>query len=164
MVLSPAPGTIDAAIFGVRDRGICGVGTVATVTFQVVGAGDFDIAVGEIVARDSENQMVVISGELAQPALVVPARTELYANTPNPFNPATQLSFALSRQGNVRLQIYSVQGRLVATLVDGELPAGPHSVTWQGRDDAGRLVSSGAYIVRLEAPDATQSRRITLMK
>jgi hypothetical protein len=164
MVLSPAPGTIDAAVFGERDLGICGQGTVATVTFQVVGAGDFGIDVGDIVARDRENQPVVISGSLAAPALVVPARTELYANTPNPFNPSTQLSFALSRQGSVRLQIYSVQGRLVATLIDGELPAGPHSVTWQGRDDAGRMVSSGAYIVRLEAPDATQSRRITLMK
>lgn len=164
MVLCPAAGTVDAAIFGVRDRGICGVGTLATVTFKVVGAGDPGIALGQITARDSENQPVEISGELAQPAIVVPIHTELYANTPNPFNPSTVLSFSLSHQGNVQLKIYSVQGRLVATLVDGELAAGPHSVTWQGRDDAGRLVSSGAYIARLEAPDATQSRRITLMK
>jgi len=164
MLLCPAPGTVDAAIFGVRDRGICGVGTLATVTFKVVGAGEPGIALGQITARDSENQPVEISGELAQPAIVVPIHTELYANTPNPFNPSTVLSFSLSHQGNVQLKIYSVQGRLVATLVDGELAAGPHSVTWQGRDDAGRLVSSGAYIARLEAPDATQSRRITLMK
>lgn len=70
----------------------------------------------------------------------------------------------LAQPGSVRLQIYSVQGRLVATLVNGELAAGRHDVTWRGLDDAGRAVASGAYIVRLDASGDTQSRRITLMK
>ena len=96
--------------------------------------------------------------------MVAPLRTELLANVPNPFNPSTELSFMLAQPGDVRLQIYSVQGRLVATLVNGELAAGRHDVTWHGLDDSGRAVASGAYIVRLDADGDTQSRRITLMK
>ncbi len=164
MVLSPEPGTIDAAIFGVRNQGICGTGTLAIVTFEVLGAGDPGIGLGDVVARDPENQNIAVSGTLAEPVVVAPLRTELLANVPNPFNPSTELSFMLAQPGSVRLQIYSVQGRLVATLVNGELAAGRHDVTWRGLDDSGRAVASGAYIVRLDADGDTQSRRITLMK
>jgi hypothetical protein len=164
MVLSPVAGTIDAAIFGTRDRGICGTGNLAVVTFAVLGAGDPGIGLGNVIARDPENQNIAVSGTLAEPIVVTPLRTELLANVPNPFNPATELAFALAQPGTVRLQIYSVQGRLVATLVNGVLAAGRHSVTWQGLDDSGRAVASGAYIVRLDASGDTQSRRITLMK
>lgn len=164
MVLSPEPGTIDAAIFGRRDRGISGEGTLAVVTFAVVGAGNPQIALGNITARDADNNDVVISGTMALPGDVMPARTALLGASPNPFNPATELSFVLAQSGKTRLGIYDVQGRLVATLVNTDLPAGPHHVTWQGQDSSGRTVASGAYIVRLEASDATCSQRITLMK
>jgi len=164
MVLSPEPGTVDAAIFGDRDLGISGTGTLATVTFRKVGAGEPAIAVGEIVARDGENNPVVVSGASAQPAIPSVARTELLPNSPNPFNPSTKLSFALANPGNVSLKIYSVQGRLVATLVSGDMAAGQHDVMWYGRDDTGRAVSSGTYLVRLEASGVVQSRRIMLMK
>jgi hypothetical protein len=164
LVLSPCPGTVDAAIMGVRDRGISGEGLLATVTFRIKAEGDPGIELGEILGRDKANERVEISGELAGETLPVPQVSTLGPNVPNPFNPSTELSFALSRAGDVRLRIYSLQGRLVRTLVQGELPEGQHSVTWHGRDDAGRTVASGSYIVRLEAPDRSQSRRITLLK
>ncbi len=164
MVLSPRPGMIDAAIFGVRDRGIDGEGALATVTFRMIGTGDPRIALGEITARDAGNKPVQISGELAAPSTPLPDQTTLYANTPNPFNPATKLAFALSRPGAVSLRIYGIDGRLVRTVVAGDLAVGRHEYMWYGDDDGGRTVASGTYVVRLEAPDRSQMQRITLVK
>ena len=59
---------------------------------------------------------------------------ELRQNAPNPFNPATQISFVVPDGGaNVSLRIYDVSGQLVRTLVDGFEPSGIRSVSWQGR-------------------------------
>ncbi|MDO9170892.1 MAG: C10 family peptidase [bacterium] len=69
---------------------------------------------------------------------------------PNPFNPRTALSFVLPVTGQVRLAVFDAAGRLVRVLVNGQLPAGPCSVVWDGRDRAGREVGSGGYLARLE--------------
>jgi flagellar hook assembly protein FlgD len=60
------------------------------------------------------------------------------------------LSFDLPGAGQVRLAVFDAAGRLVRVLVDGQLPAGPCSVAWDGRDRAGREVGSGGYLARLE--------------
>ena len=62
------------------------------------------------------------------------------------------------------LRIYDVTGRLVRTLVARELTHGPHSEVWQGRDDAGRPVPSGAYYVRLVTGEGVDNRKIMLLK
>ncbi len=74
------------------------------------------------------------------------------------------MSFVLSRDGRAKLRVYNLRGELVRTLVDGDLTAGPHTLTWAGRDDTGQRVASGTYLLRLEAPDLTRSRLITLVK
>ncbi len=91
-------------------------------------------------------------------------RTELLPNCPNPFNPSTVVAFNLARAGDVRLRIYGVNGALVRTLASGSLAAGRHEFTWDGRDDAGRGVSTGVYFARLETPSGPQTRKMTLLK
>jgi len=88
----------------------------------------------------------------------------LQQNYPNPFNPSTTLSFSLAKSGQARLAVYNTKGQLIRTLVDSELPGGQHSVVWNGLDDAGRSVSSGVYLYKLEANSASQTRRMLLMK
>jgi flagellar hook assembly protein FlgD len=83
---------------------------------------------------------------------------------PNPFNPATTLGFALASPGRVVMSVYDPAGRLVRRLVDGHRSAGPHEVVWDGRDDAGRSLPSGTYLVRLEQGDGASVRRVTLLK
>jgi len=84
---------------------------------------------------------------------------------PNPFNPRTVLSFDLPEAGPVRLRIYGVDGRLVRTLLEASLDAGPHRASWDGRDAAGRSVASGPYLARLEAAgDLAVTRTLTLIK
>jgi len=70
----------------------------------------------------------------------------------------------LSKSQTVSLKIYDVTGRLVRELVSESLAAGPHSRVWQGRDNSGRQVPSGAYYVRLVTNGMVDSRKIMLLK
>ena len=88
----------------------------------------------------------------------------LAQNRPNPFNPRTDIAFDLPQSGRVRLAIYAADGRLVTTLVEGDLPAGPHSVAWDGLDARGRAVPSGTYFYRLETASGSQARRLSLVR
>ncbi len=96
--------------------------------------------------------------EAAAPALA------LRANVPNPFNPRTTFAFSLPRPGVVRLSIFDARGRLVAQLVDAELPAGEHRAEWDGRDRAGGDAASGSYFARLETPTGVRARKIQLVR
>jgi len=85
-------------------------------------------------------------------------------NYPNPFNPETDIRFALSKPSQVKLSVYNVLGQNVITLHDGLLSAGVHSVQWNGRDSQGNSVASGIYIYRLQADDVTQTRKMVLLR
>ena len=84
-------------------------------------------------------------------AAVLPAASRLWPNYPNPFNAATTIRYEVSSTGPVRLQVYALNGQRVRILVAGIRPAGRHEVAWDGRDEAGFPVASGAYLCRLEA-------------
>jgi hypothetical protein len=86
-------------------------------------------------------------------------RMELEQNYPNPFNPSTVIGFQLSVAGQATLKVYDVLGREVATLVNGTMAAGSHSVTF----DASNL-TSGVYIYKLEAGGMSMTKRMTLVK
>jgi hypothetical protein len=83
----------------------------------------------------------------------------LSQNYPNPFNPSTTISFNLPQSGNVTLTVYNVLGQQVATLVNGALNAGTHSVPF----NASRL-ASGVYIYELRAGSFVQQKRMMLVK
>lgn len=83
---------------------------------------------------------------------------------PNPFNPRTTFAFDLSGSETVRITVYSLDGRPVRRLAGREYPAGPHGVTWDGRDDRGRRLPSGSYVVEMEAGTSSRKGRVTLLK
>ena len=70
----------------------------------------------------------------------------------------------MKESANVRLAIYNVKGQLVRTLVDAKLPSGRHHAVWNGKDDAGRSVSSGIYLYRMESAGYSQTLKMMLMK
>jgi spore coat protein A len=80
-------------------------------------------------------------------------------NRPNPFIEGTMLPFALPQAADVRFTAYDASGRLVRSLALGRQSAGAHVVRWDGRDDAGRKVAAGMYLLRLEVGDATLVRK-----
>jgi hypothetical protein len=85
-------------------------------------------------------------------------------NSPNPFNPKTTISFVLAKPGHARLEVFDLRGRLVKTLVDGQLSAAQHQVDWDGTDLTGQPVSSGQYYYRVSTDEFTQTRKMTLVK
>ncbi|MFH1277923.1 MAG: FlgD immunoglobulin-like domain containing protein [Candidatus Eisenbacteria bacterium] len=94
----------------------------------------------------------------------VPSVNALHPNRPNPFNPATGIGFSLERPSRAVVRIFDTAGREVRTLVDADLPAGPHSVSWDGRNDRGQEVSTGIYFYRLEAGDFRSTHKMALLR
>jgi glucose/arabinose dehydrogenase len=93
-----------------------------------------------------------------------PASFALEANYPNPFNASTTLRYRLDAAGPVRIDIYSLDGQKVRTLVDQSQQAGTYSTVWNGKDANGRSVASGVYLARLEGMGAAQVHKMLLLK
>jgi M6 family metalloprotease-like protein len=110
-----------------------------------------------LVIRQTEDPSGVDEGNL-------PGVTRLRGAYPNPLNPQTTIAFELASAGPVRLTIYGLDGRRVIDLVREELPAGPHAVSWQGRDGDGRQVASGTYLLQLQTREGAYNSRMTLVK
>ncbi len=94
----------------------------------------------------------------------VPEMLRLSRPAPNPFNPATRISFTLPRPGRVTLAVHDLLGRRVATLLDDVRPAGDHALTWRGTDDGGRTVASGTYVMRLRAGEELRTVKAVLLR
>ena len=97
--------------------------------------------------------------DVAQTPRTAPRGFSLSQNFPNPFNPATTIGYQILQVGLVRLVVYDVLGREVATLVNGVQTAGGHTVEWNAEG-----VSSGFYICRLDAKGRTVTRKMLLLR
>lgn len=89
----------------------------------------------------------------------------LEPNQPNPFNPRTVICYSLAEPTCVSLQVFDLAGRLVRRLVaEANQASGRYEVTWEGRDDAGRLVSAGVYFYQLVAGTESLTRRMVMVR
>lgn len=149
------------------------------------GSSDFVVMVdaGDLVGGDYRARLSIYSNDPVSPVVTIPAslavalppsitsvdaslprRYELHPNRPNPFNPATTISYDLPRGDHVRLVIYDVRGKEVRELVNTAKPAGRHEVTWDGRDAKGTHAASGVYFYRLLAGDFVRTKKMVLLK
>ncbi len=110
--------------------------------------------------KENGDEVRSTSASVTTPALAV----ALGQNFPNPFNPSTEIPFVTESAGRVVVRVFDVRGAHVATLFDGVLAEGRHSVAWSGRDDAGRPVASGLYLYTLASGKRTLSRKMVLLK
>lgn len=94
----------------------------------------------------------------------VPEQFELFQNYPNPFNPVTTIQFELPERSRVNLSIYNILGRKVRTLLNTLQPAGSFRVQWDGQDEQGMDLSSGVYILRLQAGTMVKSVKLLKLK
>ncbi|RJP78663.1 MAG: T9SS C-terminal target domain-containing protein [Candidatus Zixiibacteriota bacterium] len=101
----------------------------------------------------------VFAGPLGDMKPETPYSFRLEQNYPNPFNPATTIRFQLSRAQQVTVDVYNLQGRRVANLVDGQLSAGHHDLQW-----APDGLASGIYFLRLKAEEGNLYRRLMFLK
>jgi hypothetical protein len=139
------------------------------VTFDGTGLEEGDYLADIIITSNGGDPVTVpvalhvgatgIDDELGTPSAYV-----LRGASPNPFNPVTTITYGAPADASVRLAVYSVDGRLVRTLVDDQATAGYSTVVWDGRDDSGVEVGSGVYFCRMEADGFADVAKMVLMK
>lgn len=95
---------------------------------------------------------------------LVPDGFSLEPAYPNPFNASVTLTFQLPREDQVQLVIYDLLGQRIRQVADAAFPAGQHTLRWSGRDDEGRAVASGMYVVRLQYGDRATTTRVLLLR
>ena len=165
----------DSDRFRVADAG-SGVATVELIAegAPVEGAVDFDGDIARLTGIAPAGARLALratdrAGNTATLAVTVdnpvPLSFELGQNFPNPFNPETSIPLRVAAGGQpVQLTIYNGAGQAIRLLLERDLTAGQHGITWDGRDDAGRAVSSGTYFYRALVGDAVFTRRMTLLR
>jgi len=125
--------------------------------------GDFLWAVvavyGELEADPAFSN--ILAANLTPP---IPPVTKLLGNYPNPFNPNTNIVFWLKQDARVKLEIFNSRGQKVRSLKHELMPAGRHSIPWDGKDSAGNTLGSGVYLYRLEADGYTKYYKMIMMK
>jgi hypothetical protein len=144
-----------------------GTGELAVLRFRRVGAGRPEFALLDARVRNCQNRELLGSyaAIAVQPPLAVstlPTEVFLAAAQPNPCVHATTIAFGLPSATPVNLAVYDVSGRLVRTLVAGEVEAGEHRIDWNRMADNGSRVASGIYFCRLQAGSTTLTRRMVV--
>ncbi len=143
--------------------GVDGTGLIARIKMKMLAEAEIGqvihFSLQNVQANDSSGQAIQL--ELADFSVVTnviqgnpstrPAAFALYSAYPNPFNPKTRIEYDLPSKATIRLQVFDITGKLVATLVDGTQQVGSYQVIWKAKDRFGRHVPSGMYIYRLHA-------------
>lgn len=93
----------------------------------------------------------------------IPAVFAMHQNQPNPFASSTAFRFDLPRAEMVRLEVFDLMGRKVVKLRDAWMPAGRHSLDWEGRDASGLPIRPGAYVYRLTAGSFRAERKLVML-
>ena len=119
--------------------------------FNLNGAGE--IALAENVTHIKLNKIPVL-----------PFEYSLNQNFPNPFNPTTNISFSIPRDGNVNLSVFDLNGHRVKELMNGNISAGVHTVIWNGFNSDGKPVSSGVYLYIIKNDSFSAMKKMILMK
>jgi hypothetical protein len=158
----PLTGETDMLVSGGPDSRypVCGVRntrTAARVVFLCtdgssslyeIGSGKMDFIPGGGELRSGEDRLAMGSGGLL-----------LAQNTPNPFNPSTQIRFSIPSAGPVSLRVYDIIGQEIATLLDEHQPAGEHTVSFEGTG-----LPSGIYMYRLQHDSGVRVGRMILAR
>ncbi|MFQ6674517.1 MAG: FlgD immunoglobulin-like domain containing protein [Fidelibacterota bacterium] len=128
--------------------------------------GTVDLIVKDFVASTPTGTKVSlrVSGGRIHIMPSVPRAFRLVQNFPNPFNALTVIKFDLPEDAVVYLAAYNVLGEEIRVLKTGVLPAGFHTVTWDGKDDSGQPVSSGEYVCSLKVGANYHTMKMVLLR
>ena len=142
-----------------------GASTGSARTLAQAGEGELKLVNAIVVGEDASKINVTIKSVGAvSPNGALPSVFALSQNTPNPFNPTTEINYALPKASSVHLEVLNVLGQVVRTLVDEFQSAGNHKAVWDGRDGNYQEVSSGVYFYRIAAGEYAETRKMVLMK
>lgn len=124
-----------------------------------------DVASGDVGTLLSWEIQVTEAEAAEDPAWqTLTPQLALLGNYPNPFNSATQIRYMVPQSGMTTLTLFNVLGQEILTLVEGVQIAGTHQVMWNGRDQFGRDVTSGLYLIRLASGNASTTGKLFLLR
>lgn len=110
----------------------------------------------------------VLEPEVGNDNVLIPVRTELTGNFPNPFNPTTTVKYTLHEDSRINLEIFNIKGQKIKTLADGNQSAGYHTIVWDGKDNNGRTSASGLYFYKMVSEGNsgryTSTKKMLLLK
>lgn len=153
-----------------EDGGVSGRGCITTIRFDAPSEEHiYGIGISEVSGIDASSTLLTFDVESFTQAApdhgnAVPGYYAFRPNYPNPFNPATTLSFELPVQSLVRITVFDVLGNEVIRLLNSQKEAGRHVIEWDGRNRSGEQVSSGVYYFRFEAGDFVRVQKGLLMR
>lgn len=139
--------------------------------YALLGAGEeiyltFDVP--SVLIGETVQYVIKTTGYYVTPpensSSANPNSLEVQQNYPNPFNPQTNLSFSLSKDAEVRIEVYNVLGQLVRIVANERYLAGVHSVQWDSRDENGGTVASGVYFARFVSGEYMVKKKMVLLK
>ncbi len=113
----------------------------------------------EISTLPDETHEIYFGG-VAVATLKAPDQFAMEQNYPNPFNPDTKIVYSLPEKSSVVLKIYNILGKEVRTLINEEKQPGIYEATWNGKDEVGRMLSSGLYFYKITADDKVEIRKM----
>lgn len=134
-------------------------------TGQEYAVNDKDVKLGsryfyKVQEVSDDYEMPVYYGTIEVATPNPPSQFALGQNYPNPFNPSTTIVFEVPERSNVLLKLYNLLGKEVRTLVNEEKQPGVYPVTWDGMDEAGRMLPSGLYFYKISAGDRVEIRKM----
>lgn len=146
-----------------------GAGQTLTLSFDTTGLANGGYNAWMVIIDSAASSPEVVPVNLTVQGYIsgvdgVPGVFALRGNAPNPFNPSTRVTFSLAQSGPAVIDVLDLQGRLVRTLLSDAVAAGERTVEWDGRDDAGRPVASGAYLARLRSGGQVATHKMVLAK
>jgi hypothetical protein len=124
----------------------------------------YKLAAVDVHGNESDYALLSPVSVTGDDPMPLPDATFLSQNFPNPFNPATSISFGLKDTGHVSLNIYDAAGRLVKVLVDSDRSAGNYTEHWDGITGSGTRAASGVYFYRLNAGTFIETKKMILLK
>jgi len=156
------PETVADSLFAIIDQAYCymnlanegdkSLPDISVKTPDFTSYLEFLAGLSSLTATESQNNQSI------------PQVLSIESNYPNPFNPVTTIRFSVPSDATVKMTIYNIRGQKVKELLNGVLPAGMHSILWNGTDYANNSVSSGLYFARIVQGKSIRVHKMMLLK
>lgn len=130
-------------------------GYIVTGLIDTTGIGKADI----YLIRIASDETGITEGDE-----IKPLKCYLSQNYPNPFNSSTFIRYIIAEPSDVRIKIYNQLGQAVRTLVNENKDTGKYNVTWDGKDEQGKKLSSGVYFYELRVDAQIATRKMLYLK
>jgi hypothetical protein len=131
-----------------------------TVIFNISG----QLATKTFTFDEKPEDIIVASSDGTNVNVLIATGYTLISSYPNPFNPVTEIQYAIENSGFVTMTIYNMIGQKVINLVSGYTQSGNYSIPWNGRDEYGMTIPSGTYLISLTQSSGSKTQKITLLK